>query len=140
VRASLPEEVRAYLLGHGPHTATDIAYGVCARRSDVDVVLAAGGFRRVPVPEGENPRARYFDLSPAVPVPLRRGSRAAQMLRVLRDGKRHSREEILQLAGGFFLTNNAASELRRMGYDVQHAYEKGLHVYWLVPPAEAAAA
>jgi hypothetical protein len=57
-------------------------------------------------------------------------NRALLMLEVLRDGRPHTRREIFDHAG-FLLTNNAASELRAMGYDVQQSRERvdGVNVY-----------
>lgn len=50
------------------------------------------------------------------------------MLSVLRDGQPHSREDIQQRVG-FFLTNNAASELRDQGYEVKR-WNKGRRVFY----------
>jgi hypothetical protein len=97
----------------------------------VDAILAGDGFRRVQRPPGQSrgsARATYFGVSRRVL------SRAELMLRVLRDGKRHSREEILRAAGSFFMTNNAAAELRKQGYNIRHAREGYLDVYWLERP------
>lgn len=44
-------------------------------------------------------------------------SRARKMLAAYRDGAR-TRHELWRAAGDFFLTNNAASELRREGFTV----------------------
>jgi hypothetical protein len=44
------------------------------------------------------------------------------MLEVLRDGQRHSRRDLFERIG-YFLTNNAASELRAQGYDVEQTRE-----------------
>jgi hypothetical protein len=54
------------------------------------------------------------------------------MLRVLADGRPHSRQEILRAADTFFLTNNAASELRAQGYEIERTYKNGEPVYRLV--------
>lgn len=45
-------------------------------------------------------------------------NRADKMLALLRDGQPHSRRELHE-AGGYYLTNNAAAELRGKGYDVR---------------------
>lgn len=58
-------------------------------------------------------------------------NRADKMLAVLLDGKPHSREDIF-FRKGFMLTNNAASELRAKGYDVEHWQEADVHYYRLV--------
>lgn len=113
MRATLRDEVAGFLRERGPSTASTIALGVRARRADVDAVLAGDGFSRVTRPEGASPRPAYFGVSRLVPV-----SRAALLLGVLADGGWHSREAILDAAGRSFLTNNAASELRRLGHVV----------------------
>lgn len=60
-------------------------------------------------------------------------NRADKMRRVLRDGKPHSREEIQQREG-FFLTNNAAAELRAQGCDVRKTQDGATIFYTLVAP------
>lgn len=138
MRATLGAEIRAFLAAHGPATSSSIALGVRARRKDVDEALADGPFARVQAPEGSSGRGRYWGLSQL--VPLRRGgeSRAALMLGVLRDGRWHSRREIWEATGKFFLTNNAANELRRRhGYDVE--YDRTDDAYRLVSGRSAAA-
>jgi hypothetical protein len=50
-------------------------------------------------------------------------NRATRMFEVLRDGQRHSRRDLIERCG-FFLTNNAASELRAQGYDVEQTRER----------------
>lgn len=60
-------------------------------------------------------------------------NRADRLYSVLRDGRKHSRQEIFD-AVGYMLTNNAASELRARGHDVRHLVERRLDVYW-IPPA-----
>lgn len=140
MRETLAGEVESFLRAHGAKTATEIAIGVCARRDDVDEVLTGDAFTRVPAPEGCSPRASYFSLSYLVPArPPRAVSRADRMLEVLRDRRPHSREEIFERVG-FMLTNNAASELRERGYDVEHRVERRIHIYQLVGLDEAAAA
>lgn len=57
-------------------------------------------------------------------------NRADLLLSVLQDGREHSREDIVGKVG-FFLTNNAASELRARGINVTHRVRDGLHVYSL---------
>lgn len=112
------------MVAHGASTSAQIAAGVRARRSAVDEELLAGRFVEAPTPEGGNPRARYW-IDPAVtsqgvlPRPKGQRGRAAAMLAVLSDGRLHSREEIFAKAGRFFLTNNAASQLRALGHDVR---------------------
>ena len=49
-------------------------------------------------------------------------NRASRMLEVLRDGQRHSRRDLFERCG-FFLTNNAASELRAQGHDIEQTRE-----------------
>lgn len=58
-------------------------------------------------------------------------NRADKMLAVLQDGRKHTRHDIFRAAGEFFLTNNAASELRGRGVDVRHGKQDGADVYWL---------
>lgn len=119
MRASLPEEIAAFLRASGPARAKEIAAAVRARRADVDAVLAGAGFAVAARPVGAYSRSRYFDVSRRVPRSDARGSRADLMLRALADGRPHTREEILQAAGRPFLTNNAAHELRKRGLDVR---------------------
>lgn len=57
-------------------------------------------------------------------------NRAERMLFVLRDGKPHTRQDI-QHRAGYFLTNNAASELRRAGHAVRQWRERGFYWYQL---------
>lgn len=49
-------------------------------------------------------------------------NRAARMYQVLQDGRAHSRAELFE-HGGFYLTNNAAAELRAQGHAVEHTVE-----------------
>lgn len=69
-------------------------------------------------------------------------NRAAKMLSVLRDGQPHSREDI-QTRVGFFLTNNAASELRDQGFEVVR-WNEGRRVFYRLAgslaPAESRSA
>jgi hypothetical protein len=64
----------------------------------------------------------------------KKNGRAAKMLSVLRDGQPHTRAELHERSG-FYLTNNAASELRRevepQGYGVAQwcVMENGERVY-----------
>lgn len=133
MRTTLAFEVESFLRTHGPSTATAIAVGVRARRDDVDEVLNAETFRRVPAPDGCSPHAHYYNLSYLVPsAPAATVGRADRMLEVLRDGRARSRQEIFEAAGGFFLTNNAASELRKRGYQIAQRKERGVYVYQLV--------
>lgn len=60
-------------------------------------------------------------------------NRADRMLYVLRDGKPKSRREIQHVAG-YFLTNNAASELRKRGLVVKHWREGMTDYYQLAAP------
>lgn len=139
MRETLASEVENFLRVHGATTATAIAVGVRARRDDVDEVLESETFTRVPAPDGCSPRAAYFNVSYLVPSrPTRLASRADRMLEVLQDRRPHSREEIFERVG-FMLTNNAASELRERGYDVEHRVERRVHIYQLVGLDEAAA-
>lgn len=120
MRETLRSEVEAFLRRHGPATSTEIAKGVHVRRSAVDAVLTSDGFVRIPHPSGRSIHAVCFDLSRRVP-------RAERLLVVLRDGREHSRAEIV--AGGVDHTNNAAAELRRLGYDVR--FNRADDVYWI---------
>lgn len=58
------------------------------------------------------------------------------MLAVLRDGAWHTRREIQERVG-FFLTNNAASELRSRGLTVEQRRLQGNYEYRLpvLPPS-----
>lgn len=62
-------------------------------------------------------------------------NRADKLLAVLQDGRAHSRQDVFD-AYGFCLTNNAASELRARGYDVEHRRKDGLDTYRLVGSSE----
>jgi hypothetical protein len=57
-------------------------------------------------------------------------NRADKLHKILSDGRPHSRQEIFESVG-FMLTNNAASELRARGVDVEHHVDNGLHIYRL---------
>jgi hypothetical protein len=65
-------------------------------------------------------------------------NRAELLLSVLADGRPHSRHEVFERVG-FMLTNNAASELRARGYDVEHKVDGGLHTYHLASLLEGGA-
>ena len=141
MRGTLASEVEDFLRVHGASTTTEISLGVRARRDDVGETLKGDAFKRVAPPDGCSPRASYFNLSYLVPVrPATVLSRADRMLNVLRDGRVHSRHEIFESAGGFFLTNNAASELRKRGYEISQRRERGVYVYQLVGGLDEAAA
>lgn len=59
-------------------------------------------------------------------------NRAELLYTVLADGRLHSRHEIFRVCGEFFLTNNAASELRaKRGVVVVHTVKDGEHFYQL---------
>jgi hypothetical protein len=58
-------------------------------------------------------------------------NRADLMLEVLSDGLPHSRQDIFAKAGCFFLTNNAASELRARGHVVEQSRKGGEFIYSL---------
>lgn len=66
-------------------------------------------------------------------------NRADLLLSVLQDGREHSRADIVAKVG-FFLTNNAASELRARGVGVHHRVRDGLHVYSLSAVTESSKA
>lgn len=133
MRETLHSEIEEFLRVHGASTVSAIRMGVRARRADVDEVLTGSVFRRVPAPDGCSPRAAYFNLSYLVPArPATQENRADRMLHALRDGRVRSRQEIFEAAGGFFLTNNAASELRKRGYEIEQRRERGVYVYQLV--------
>lgn len=57
-------------------------------------------------------------------------NRADRMLEVLRDGRPHTRRDLFDRCG-FFLTNNAAAELRARGYNVVQSRERvdGVVIY-----------
>jgi hypothetical protein len=129
----LPEEIRAFLVANGPATSPEIALAVRARRTDVDRALAEGPFTRAGRPDGTSGRGKYWNASQLVRVPRGGKSREALMLDVLRDGRWHSRRDLWDAAGKFFLTNNAAAELRRKGHNV--VYDRGRDAYRLAPAA-----
>jgi hypothetical protein len=58
-------------------------------------------------------------------------ARAARMLAALADGPK-TRADLFRHAGAFYLTNNAAAELRDAGYAVDHELVDGEHVYTLL--------
>ena len=121
MRPSIRAEISRYLEEHGPATSPMIRQAICARRADVDRVLAGPGFARVEAPEGCRTNGHYFNLSRLVPGAARRISRAAVMLEILSDGEPHSRAEVIDAliaAGASLFTNNAAAELRAQGYDI----------------------
>lgn len=60
-------------------------------------------------------------------------NRADRMLAVLIDGRPHTRHDI-QFRKGYFLTNNAASELRKRGLIVNHWKEGRTDYYQLESP------
>lgn len=59
-------------------------------------------------------------------------NRAELLLSVLRDHRPHSRQDIFDRVG-YMLTNNAASELRGAGYQVEHTREGRNDIYRLLP-------
>jgi hypothetical protein len=59
-------------------------------------------------------------------------NRADRLHAALADGKPHTRGDIFRAAGSFFLTNNAASELRSRGIEVVQWRPDGEYVYQLV--------
>ncbi len=142
---NLPAEVAAFLVAHGASTSNQIAAGIRARRAAIDEVLLSGPFVEAPTPEGANPRARHWTdavgQSQAVLASPKGQTRAAAMLAVLSDGRKHTRADIFKASGQFFLTNNAAAELRAQGYDVRKE-QQGRHViiYWLEPKRASVAA
>lgn len=64
-------------------------------------------------------------------------SRADLLYEALKDGHRKSRHEIFRDAGAYFMTNNAAAELRAQlapaGLDVRHTRVGRTDCYELVP-------
>lgn len=138
MRLTLPGEIAALLAASSvPLTASQIAVSVRARRADVEEALAAGPFQEALPPLGANQRSTHWAnasvASPAVPALLKGSGRSARLLAVLRDGRWHSRDEILQLSPGpFFLVNNAASDLRRKGYTVECRSAGRQYAYRLV--------
>lgn len=132
MRPSLRQEVEAFLRLHGPSTGIEVGLGVRARRGDVDRILASDAFEIVPTPDGKSPRATYFNLSERVPARRKANTKRSRLLlSVLRDGRRHSRDEIFERVGRFFLTNNAAAELRAQGVDVRYVRKDGVDFYWI---------
>jgi hypothetical protein len=70
-------------------------------------------------------------------------SQCSRVLQVLRDHKPHSIEEIHQRAGTMRL-NSRISDLRNMGYFIEHYIKDGLHTYEMLDgtvrePGEVAA-
>lgn len=125
MKRALPREMAAFLDAHGPATVKQIALGVRARRADVAAVLAGDGFVRTGRPEGAHPSAVYYVASRRVPA--RRSRRAWRLFGLLADGLPHSRSDCRAVAGDY--PNNAAAELRRLGFDVR--YDRGSDSYQL---------
>jgi hypothetical protein len=136
VRASLVEEVVAFLGTHGPSTAREVGLGVRARRRDVDAVLALEPFCRVARPEGAYPHREYFGVSRRVPDARRRtpraGSQEARILEVLRDGGEHSAAELLARVGFMHLNSRISSLRRKCGFGIERRQEGREHFYRLV--------
>lgn len=65
-------------------------------------------------------------------------NRASLMLAALEGNHWRSRLDIFEHAGRFFLTNNAASELRALGYDVEERRFQGNYEYRLLSPTAPA--
>jgi len=63
-------------------------------------------------------------------------SQCDRVLAVLRDGRKHTIEEIHERAGTMRL-NSRVADLRRKGHVVLHKWEQGHHVYWMLDEAEA---
>jgi hypothetical protein len=61
-------------------------------------------------------------------------NRADLMRHTLRSGDWRSRHEIFRDAGQFFLTNNAASELRARGFTVEQRRKRGEFQYRIAEP------
>lgn len=134
MRASLHDEVAAFLAERGPSSSPEIATGIRARRGDVDRVLADGGFALAPRREGAHANARFFVSSGRVPRSRGGMSRADVLAEILADGRRHTRAEIYAAAGRVIHTNNAAVELRRRDVDVR--YDRSSDSYWIASLAE----
>ena len=62
-------------------------------------------------------------------------NRADLLHSVLKDGREHTRREIFEQVG-YMLTNNAASELRARGHNVQHTRKGRVDAYQLVSNRE----
>ena len=58
-------------------------------------------------------------------------NRADLLLSCLRDGSPWTRRDIFERTGSYFLTNNAAAELRARGVEVRHTRQGRLDVYQL---------
>ena len=58
-------------------------------------------------------------------------NRADLMLAALQDGEPKSRRELFERAGCFYLTNNAASELRARGYVIEQRRDGDVYLYQL---------
>jgi len=131
-------EIGAWLDSHGPETATQVAYGIRARYSDVLSVLKDGPFPLAPTPPGGSPAATYWakarDDSQAFPsTPSGTGGRSqcARILGVLADGKEHEMREIHARAG-FSRLNSRVSELRSRGFVIACRAAGGRYFYKLV--------
>ena len=129
MRATLPDEVAAFLRDRGPSTASEVSLGIRARRDDVDEVLAESRFTRVARPEHGSPRAAYFNVSEAVLTADAPGSAAGQKIRdkdfllaVLADGRWHTLTEILSRSfrdrGVGLTVHSRAANLRRDGHTI----------------------
>jgi hypothetical protein len=60
------------------------------------------------------------------------------MLAALSDGREHSRRELLEASGEFYLTNNASAELRARGFNVVHRRKGGVDTYQLLGSLDTA--
>lgn len=129
----LSSRMGTFISERGPSTCSEIASGVRARYIDVLNELQAGAFLEAAAPEHGSPRATYWTAAPvpSQPLPV---SRADRLYSVLADGRPHSRQEVFERVG-FMLTNNAASELRARGVEVEHRIVRKVHVYQLTEAA-----
>lgn len=135
---SLADRVASFLAGTGrPLTAREIASQLHVRHIDVLRTLTSDPrFQRLVPTPGRSPRAKGYTLANgngerSGAVVTRVPNRAALMLEALRDGDWHSRHDIFYRAGRFFLTNNAAAELRARGFEVEHRRHQGNDEYRL---------
>lgn len=115
--------IHSFLGDHGAATASEIALGVRARRSDVVDALSSVAFCRAETPVGGNHRSAYFRASGTVPQTENgtretRPSQNARILAVLGEGGWWTTAEIHRLAG-FSRLNSRIAEIRSRGYEIE---------------------
>lgn len=133
----LPERVAGYLTEYPGQRCEEIARGVHARTSEVRRILKMDERFIASKTWLDGVTAVLYQFTPGNQADGRgraekakQLSRAARLYSVLRDGRVHSRQEIFERIG-YELTNNAASELRKLGHIVHHSQIGRVHCYQL---------